>query len=73
MKIYLVKNSGDSFAGYVTVDSGITVGELVCAQMGGADPDGFKIRVNREEVGEDFPLNEGDRVTITPSRIDGAI
>jgi hypothetical protein len=35
-------------------------------------PDDYLIRVNRQPVPADYLLQEGDRVTITPTKIEGA-
>jgi sulfur carrier protein ThiS len=40
--------------------------------MQGSKPDDFLIRVNRQPVPREYVLKEGDRVTITPTKIDGA-
>jgi molybdopterin converting factor small subunit len=33
----------------------------------------YMIRVNRQPVARDYVLQEGDRVSITPTKIEGAI
>lgn len=72
MKILLVNNDGSGFADYTEVSPGTTAGELFRSQMGGQSSDNFLIRVNRERVSSSYQLCEGDRVTITPTKIEGA-
>ena len=71
MKILLVNNEGAGFADFKNVEDGITVGQLF-AQEVGKNADSFMIRVNREQVSGGTVLKEGDRVTITPTNIEGA-
>jgi sulfur carrier protein ThiS len=72
MKIHLVTNLNNSFSGFVDYPEGTTVDDVLSEVANGADSDGFRVRVNRETVSPDFPLKNGDRVTVTPSRIEGA-
>jgi sulfur carrier protein ThiS len=72
MRILLVNNEGAGFADYKEVADGLTVSELFCQEMGDRSPDGFLVRVNREQVAATYVLEEGDRVTITPTNIEGA-
>lgn len=72
MKILLVNNDGSGFADYTEVQPGTTAGQLFQAQMQGQPSDNFLIRVNRERVASGYELRDGDRVTITPTKIEGA-
>ena len=72
MKILLVKNDGAGFADYMDVRDGITVSKLFSSEMSGQLQDDFMIRVNRETVPSAYKLQEGDRVTFTPTNIEGA-
>ena len=72
MKILLVNNEGAGFADYKEVNDGMSVNELFNQEMGDRDPEGFLVRVNREQVSSEYRLEEGDRVTITPTNIEGA-
>ena len=71
MKILLVNNQGAGFADFKSVTDGLTVGELFTQEVGG-DSNSYMIRVNREQVSSSTILKEGDRVTITPTNIEGA-
>jgi hypothetical protein len=73
MKILWINNDGAGFADYLNVQEGITVQELFGQQMAGAKPQDYLIRVNRQPVAADQVLHEGDRVSFTPVKIEGAI
>lgn len=72
MKILVINNDGGGFADYVDVPSGTTVRELFQRQISSGKPDGYLIRVNRQPVPSEQVLQEGDRVSITPVKIEGA-
>ena len=72
MKILLVNNEGAGFADYKEIGDGLSVSQLFRQEMGDRNPEDFMVRVNREQVSSDCMLNEGDRVTITPTNIEGA-
>ena len=72
MKILFVNNDGGGFADYIDVPHGTSVQELFDRQMGQAKPDNYLIRVNRQAVPRAQVLTEGDRVTFTPTKIEGA-
>jgi sulfur carrier protein ThiS len=72
MKILFVNNNGAGFADYTDVPHGTTVQELFDREMRSEKPSDFLIRVNRQPVPRDQVLVEGDRVSITPTKIEGA-
>ena len=72
MRILYINNAGGGFADYVNVDQGATVDKFFSEQMHGGKAEDFLIRVNRQPVPRDYVLQEGDRVTITPTKIEGA-
>jgi len=72
MRILFINNEGGGFADYVSVDEGITVEKFFKKQLPERDSHDFLIRVNRQPVARDQVLREGDRVTMTPTKIDGA-
>jgi hypothetical protein len=72
MKILWINNDGGGFADYVEVPAGITVDELFGRQLPGRSPEDYLIRVNRQPVACGHVLQEGDRVTMTPTKIEGA-
>lgn len=72
MKILLINNDGGGFADYIDVSDGMTVQKLFEEQMRSTKADNFLIRVNRQPVPSEQALQEGDRVSITPIKIEGA-
>lgn len=71
MKILLIDSTGAGFASPIDVEPGTTVGGLFLERVGG-DPKNYLIRCNRENVSVNQMLQEGDRVSITPTKIQGA-
>ena len=72
MKGLAINNDGGGFADYVDVAAGTTVAQLFEQQIGSAKPENYLIRVNRQPVSNDYVLQEGDRVSFTPTKIEGA-
>ena len=72
MKILFINNEGGGFADYVNLDQGTTVAKFFSEKMSHGKADDYLIRVNRQPVPRDYVLQEGDRVTITPTKIEGA-
>jgi sulfur carrier protein ThiS len=76
MKIYFINNEGAGFADEVNVDPGKTIAQFLSdfAKNHSTDPnpEAHVIRVNREPTPADYVLQNGDRVSITPSKIEGA-
>jgi len=72
MKVLVINNDGGGFADYVEIPCGTTVRELFERQMGAAKSENYLIRVNRQSVPRDQVLVEGDRLSITPTKIEGA-
>lgn len=72
MRILFVNNDGAGFADYVNITDRTTVEQFFTIKMEGREPSDYLIRVNRQPVPKDYILQEGDRVTITPTKIEGA-
>lgn len=72
MRILVINNDGGGFADYVEVAAGTTVAQLFDQQIGTAKPTNYLIRVNRQPSPADQVLQEGDRISITPTKIEGA-
>jgi len=73
MKILVINNDGAGFANHLDLPHGTTVEELFRRQMGSqAKADSYLIRVNRQPVSRDQVLVDGDRMSITPTKIEGA-
>ena len=72
MKILFVNNLGGGFADYVEVADGTTVKDLFDQHIRHGSPQDYLIRVNRQPCSADQLLQEGDRVSMSPLRIEGA-
>jgi sulfur carrier protein ThiS len=72
MKILFINNDGGGYADYVEVTPGTTVQEFFSQKLPDRMAADYLIRVNRQPVPRDYALQEGDRVTITPTKIEGA-
>ena len=72
MKVLVINNDGGGFADYVEVPEGTTVRDLFQREVRSGKPDSYLIRVNRQPVASDQVLQEGDRVSFTPTKIEGA-
>ena len=73
MKILLINNDGGGFADYIDVPEQTTVKGLFDQRIGTGKETNYLIRVNRQPVARDQVLVEGDRVSITPTKIEGAV
>ena len=72
MKILLINNDGAGFADYVEVAENTSVQKLFSERIAHGRPQDYLIRVNRQPVPADQVLQAGDRVSITPIKIEGA-
>jgi hypothetical protein len=73
MKILFLNHDGGGFADHIDIDDGMTVEALFASRMKDAKSEDFLIRVNRQPCTAGQPLQEGDRVSITPRKIEGAV
>jgi sulfur carrier protein ThiS len=73
MRIMYINNDGGGFADYVEAQEGNTVAQFFKDKMPGREASDYLIRVNRQPVPRDYVLQEGDRVTVTPTKIEGAL
>jgi sulfur carrier protein ThiS len=73
MKILLINNDGAGFADYVEIAQGTTVAKLFAERIPHGRAEDYLIRVNRQPVPADQVLVEGDRVSLTPTKIEGAL
>lgn len=72
MQVLLINNLGGGFADYTDVPEGATVAQLFEQQIGSDKPADYLIRVNRQPCPSGQVLQEGDRISITPVKIEGA-
>ena len=72
MRILFINNHCGGFADFINVEEGTNIEKLFKQKMSNEQAADYLIRVNRQPVPKDYVLKENDRVTITPTKIDGA-
>ncbi|MBI3411449.1 MAG: molybdopterin converting factor [Planctomycetes bacterium] len=72
MRILYINNDGGGFADHIDVEPGTTVTDLFEQRLPDRKPQDYLIRVNRQPVSADQVLQEGDRISMTPTKIEGA-
>ena len=72
MKLFFINNDGGGFADTIDVADGTTIAQLFEQRMPHGKPADYLIRVNRQPVAAEQILREGDRVSVTPTKIEGA-
>jgi sulfur carrier protein ThiS len=72
MKVLVINNDGGGFADYVDVPENTTVRDMFQREVRSGKPDSYLIRVNRQPVPSDQVLREGDRISFTPIKVEGA-
>jgi len=72
MKVLWINNDLGGFADYVPISENTTVEKFFNQQLSGRPAEDYLIRVNRQPVARDYVLQNGDRVTATPTKVDGA-
>lgn len=72
MEVLFICNDGGGFAAKTTVPEGTNVATFIAEKMPHAAPQDFLIRVNRAETTADQILKDGDRLSVTPVKIEGA-
>jgi hypothetical protein len=66
-----INNEGSGFADVIEIQSGTTISKLFQDKIGGKVTY-YLIRVNRLPTNADYVLQENDRVSITPTKVEGA-
>lgn len=72
MRIMYINNAGGGFANYMEIEENTSIEKLFKQKMPHEQSQDYLIRVNRQPVPKDYCLKENDRVTITPTKIEGA-
>ena len=72
MKLMFINNDGSGFADNIEAEDGTTVAAFFAEKMPGRKAGDFLIRVNRLPAAADQILQPGDRVSITPTKVEGA-
>lgn len=72
MKVLFINCDGGGFADHLDVTEGTTVGTLFCEKVSYGKAADYLIRVNRQPAAANQVLQEGDRISFTPTKIEGA-
>ena len=72
MQVLFINNDGGGFADYIEVAEATTLAALFSQRVPHGKPQDYLIRVNRQPVASNHVLVDGDRVSITPTKIEGA-
>ncbi len=72
LKVLWINNAGAGWADHVDVSDGTTIKQFIAEKLPDTEPTDYLIRVNRMPVAQDQVLQDGDRVTCTPMKIEGA-
>ena len=67
-----INNDGGGFADFIDVEENMTIEKLFSQKIPDEEASNYLIRVNRQPVPRDYVLKENDRVTVTPTKIEGA-
>lgn len=74
MEIMFLHHRDDGFIGVLQVEPGTTLSNFLSSQIGGFNSSDCTVRVNREQVSSfDYVLQNNDKVTVTPSKVTGAL
>jgi sulfur carrier protein ThiS len=72
MKCLFINNDGGGFADTIDIAEGTTVAQFFVDRIPNGRTQDYLIRVNRQPVPSGQVLREGDRISITPTKIEGA-
>ena len=72
MKVLFINCDGGGFADHLDIAEGTTVGTLFCEKVSYGKASDYLIRVNRQPAPANQVLQEGDRISFTPTKIEGA-
>ena len=72
MRVMYINNDGGGFADHIELSAGTTIDALFHERLPYGKPQDYLIRVNRQPVVAGQVLQEGDRVSITLVKIEGA-
>jgi hypothetical protein len=72
MKCLYINNDGAGFADHIDVAEGTNVAKLFAQRLPDRNASDYLVRVNRQPAAADQVLQEGDRVSFTPTKVEGA-
>lgn len=73
MQVLFINNDGGGFADHIEIADGTTVEQLFQQRVPHGKPADYLIRVNRQPTSREAVLQPGDRISITPTKIEGAV
>jgi hypothetical protein len=74
IRVLFVNHLGGGFADRLLIPQGTTSGAFVSERLGGGEaPRSYTIRHNGQECASSDILSDGDRLTVTPSKVEGAL
>jgi hypothetical protein len=73
MKVFYINNDGGGFADTVTIPESQTVQQFFQERLPDRKPQDYLIRVNRLPTSADQVLQDNDRISISPTKIHGAV
>jgi sulfur carrier protein ThiS len=72
MRILFINNAGTGYADTIDIAENTTVEQFFKIKMPNQNEADYLIRVNRQPVSRDYVIQDGDRVTFTPTKVEGA-
>lgn len=72
MQLFFINNDGGGFADTIEIADGTSIAQLFKQWVPHGKPADYLIRVNRQPVAAGQMLRDGDRVSVTPTKIEGA-
>jgi sulfur carrier protein ThiS len=72
MQLFFINNDGGGFADTIDVADGTSIAQLFEQRVPHGKPADYLIRINRQPVAAEQILRDGDRVSVTPTKIEGA-
>lgn len=72
MQITYINNDGAGFADRIEIEEGTTIQQLFTQRLPHGSPADYLIRMNRQPTTSDYVLQPADRVSMTPTKIEGA-
>lgn len=72
MKVFYINNDGAGFADTIEIPESQTVQQFFQERLPERRPQDYLIRVNRMPVSADQVLQANDRISISPTKIQGA-
>ncbi|MEN6383641.1 MAG: molybdopterin converting factor [Phycisphaerales bacterium] len=72
MRILFINNSGCGYADMIEIAENTNIEQFFKIKMPNQNEADYLIRVNRQPVSKDYIIQDGDRITFTPNKIEGA-